>query len=215
MPSLVHAPQFTPHSFKKNFVANCCRRRFGYTLIELLVVLGILALTVGGITMFLTSILRGTNKANTQTEVKQNGQAVLDSLERQIRGAVLVEKTVAGELKVVRESGDYLFIACQGPSGVGISSKNSRIAVQTVSSVSPPASPVPRAAGWVSVSNDNANTGISIDNCQLNVYTAGFSPEGKPIPAVVSISFEAKKAGLRADISAISKFQTTISLRRY
>src|SRR3990170_6397749 len=60
----------------------------GFTLIELLVVLGILAAAVGASMIFLTSVLKGTNQANVTAEVKQNGQAVLDSLEKQIRGAL-------------------------------------------------------------------------------------------------------------------------------
>jgi len=52
----------------------------GFTLIELLVVLGILVIGVGSTLLFLTSILRGTNQANVTAEVKQNGQAILDSL---------------------------------------------------------------------------------------------------------------------------------------
>ncbi len=187
---------------------NSRQRRPGYTLIELLVVLGILALTVGAIAMFLTSVLKGTNKANVSAEVKQNGQAILDSLERQIRGAAAVENFAGGNLKVTKDTGDYLFIVCQ--SGVG--GKNPRIIELQTTRSTPPllTSPV-----WKSASNDDTATGIDISNCKFSVYPADFSAEGAPIPAVVSISFDAGKAGQRADLSAKSTFETTISLRKY
>src|SRR3989344_1028540 len=98
----------------------------GFTLIELLVVLGILAAAVGASMIFLTSVLKGTNQANVTAEVKQNGQVVLDSLEKQIRGATDVEcANSAGNsvdcsdasaslkyLKLVRSDEDPLHIGC-------------------------------------------------------------------------------------------------------
>src|SRR3989338_2133305 len=83
-----------------------------FTLIEFLVVLGILALVVGSITLFLTSVLKGTNQANVLSEVKQNGQATLDSLERQIRGAVDAEAVDSNHLKIIREEAQPLHIKC-------------------------------------------------------------------------------------------------------
>src|SRR3989344_4232759 len=59
----------------------------GFTLLEFLVVIGLLSLTIGSILLFLTSVLKGTNQANVTSEVKQNGQVVLDALESQIRKA--------------------------------------------------------------------------------------------------------------------------------
>ncbi len=79
----------------------------GFTLIELIVVMGILALVVGAITLFISSVLKGSNQAKITAEVKQNGQVTLDSLERQIRGAVDVVgdvndgSTIKG-IKVIR-----------------------------------------------------------------------------------------------------------------
>src|SRR3989344_5912333 len=61
--------------------------RKGFTLLEFLVVIGLLSITIGSILLFLTSVLKGTNQANITSEVKQNGQVVLDTLESQIRNA--------------------------------------------------------------------------------------------------------------------------------
>ncbi|OGD86188.1 hypothetical protein A2Z23_03165 [Candidatus Curtissbacteria bacterium RBG_16_39_7] len=59
----------------------------GFTLIELLVVIVIFAiLGVVGTDLF-SSVIRGTNKANVISEVKQNGQLAMDMIERNIREA--------------------------------------------------------------------------------------------------------------------------------
>src|SRR4030042_3325045 len=92
----------------------------GFTLIELLVVMGILSLTIGSILLFLTSTLKGSNQANVTSEVKQNGQAILDSLERQIRNASDATQTLDSDLPdeasngitLTFKEGTDLYIAC-------------------------------------------------------------------------------------------------------
>ena len=189
------------------------RRRVGYTLIELLVVLGIMTMTVGALTVFLTSVFRGTNKANASAEVKQNGQVVLDSLERQIRGAtnVVDNHFAPGDTKYIRlerESGDPLHIACISESP---GNYKSRIAVAQDSGTTLPESD----PSWRSVSNDDWEDGISINNCVITVSPAIISSSGLPVPAVVSISFTANKDSERVEFAGKADFRTTISLRQY
>lgn len=186
------------------------RKFFGFTLIEFLVVLGILALVVGSITLFLTSVLKGTNQANVLSEVKQNGQATLDSLERQIRGAVDAEAVDSNHLKIIREEAQPLHIKCL----VRNANQNGRIGT----AVEPIGSTVnPSDESYISVSNDDPVSGVNIESadCNLSVIPADFS---NGAPAVVSISFAAKqgfKAAQRADFEAQAAFKTTISLRTY
>src|SRR3990167_10128021 len=87
--SSIHYSLFTIHG-----------KALGFTLIEFLVVLGILAITVSATLLFLTSVLRGSNKANIIAEVKQNGQVVLESLERQIRNGVDAQLIATNTLKL-------------------------------------------------------------------------------------------------------------------
>ena len=184
--------------------------KHGFTLIEFLVVLGILALVVGSITLFLTSVLKGTNQANVLSEVKQNGQATLDSLERQIRGAVDAEAVDSNHLKIIREEAQPLHIKCL----VRNANQNGRIGT----AVEPIGSTVnPSDESYISVSNDDPVSGVNIESadCNLSVIPADF---GVNAPAVVSISFVAKqgfKAAQRADFEAQAAFKTTISLRTY
>jgi len=183
--------------------------KFGYTLIELLVVIGILALAIGAIAMFLTSVLKGTNRTNIEAEVKQNGQSVLDSLERQIRGAVSAEKIGINDdyIKINRDFADPLHIRCDSQSGT----HNSRIVLAV--SVQPQL--IDTDSQWKSVSNDDLKSGISIKDCNLDVFQSASSDSGTPNPAVVTVSFAATKSGPRLDLTASSRFETTISLRRY
>lgn len=187
----------------------------GYTLIELLVVMGIMAMTVGALTVFLTSVFRGTNKANASAEVKQNGQVVLNSLERHIRGAInVVDKDfVAGDDKYImieREFGDPLHIACISEL---TDNYKSRIAVAE--------NPIPNytftefESGWRSISSDDWEDGISINDCEITVSQATISSSGLPVPAVVSIGFTAQKDSERVEFTGKADFRTTISLRQY
>ena len=59
----------------------------GFTLVELLVGMAILGIISAATLLFLSSMFRGSNQANVVSSLKQNGQVVLNSLERQIRNA--------------------------------------------------------------------------------------------------------------------------------
>src|SRR3989344_943893 len=181
----------------------------GYTLIELLVVLGVLTITVGALTMFLTSVFRGTNKANAAAEVKQNGQVILDSLERHIRGAVDVTNKAENYIMLTRSFGDPLHIKCQGAT----ETYKSRIAVAEDSDPGTTFSDI--APEWRSISNDDLDNGVSINPCAIFVAHASVSTSGLPVPAVVSIGFTAQKDSDRAEFTGRADFRTTISLRQY
>jgi len=181
----------------------------GYTLIELLVVLGVLTITVGALTMFLTSVFRGTNKANAAAEVKQNGQVILDSLERHIRGAVDVTNKAENYIMLTRSFGDPLHIKCQGAT----ETYKSRIAVAEDSDPGTTFSDI--APEWRSISNDDLDNGVSINPCAIFVAPASVSTSGLPVPAVVSIGFTAQKDSDRAEFTGRADFRTTISLRQY
>ncbi|MDQ3098434.1 MAG: type II secretion system GspH family protein [bacterium] len=59
----------------------------GFTLIEILVVIAIVGVLTGITSDIFIQIVRGSNKANVVTEIKQNGDNVLNQLERTIRNA--------------------------------------------------------------------------------------------------------------------------------
>ncbi|OGD87218.1 hypothetical protein A2870_03665 [Candidatus Curtissbacteria bacterium RIFCSPHIGHO2_01_FULL_41_11] len=184
----------------------------GYTLIEFLVVLGLLAIAVGAALLFLTSILKGTNQANISAEVKQNGQAILDSLERQIRGAKsatnLASLPVGSSGGVVLLGGDNsnFYLACFSPTA----SLNG--AIKTATQVL--GGPVPTASDYKTISNTDTVSGTNITSCSITASAPTSSLSGD----IVVVSFTADravKAPTRADFNASANFMTTISLRKY
>lgn len=59
----------------------------GFTLIEILVVISIIGILTAITADIFIQIIRGSNKANIVTEIKQNGDNILNQLERVIRNA--------------------------------------------------------------------------------------------------------------------------------
>lgn len=63
------------------------RNRGGFTLAEMLVVLAVLSLVGVLVVTIFTRTLRGSNKAQILSAIKQNGQSVLEIMDKSIRGA--------------------------------------------------------------------------------------------------------------------------------
>lgn len=196
------------------------RLRGGFTLIEFLVVLGVLAIAVGSVLLFLTSILRGTNQANVTSEVKQNGQAVLDSLDGQIRNAKNIQcvnssnaivscSDVAASHKyigLIMPDGSTYHIKCFSDSTPKVI--NGWIGTAT-------SSIIPTDGSYIPVTHTDLVAGVDVNNCNFAVQP---STPGTLNPAVVAISFVANQglnAASRQDFKANIQFQTTISLRQY
>lgn len=59
----------------------------GFTLAEILVTMAVFAILGGMIVSIFASTLRGSNKSQILANIKQNGQAVLDVMDKTIRGA--------------------------------------------------------------------------------------------------------------------------------
>ena len=178
----------------------------GFTLIEFLVVLGILAVTVSSTVLFLNSVLKGSNQATTVAEVKQNGQVVLDSVERQIRGSLDARAPTSDHLVLTREAPNLpLHIQCFLPVP---NTRNGQIGIAEGNN----------PATYTDLTNTDLINGVNITSCNFLVFPSGFSPDGQVVPAVVSIGFDVSQglaAPTRADYVANVAMQTTISLRRY
>jgi prepilin-type N-terminal cleavage/methylation domain-containing protein len=92
----------------------------GFTLVELLVVIGVMGAVTGTALLFLTNILKGSNQARITAEVKQNGQTVLDSIDRQIRNAQeirIIDPLPSGSSSAIElvSAGGNLSLACFNP----------------------------------------------------------------------------------------------------
>lgn len=187
-----------------------CRK--GYTLVEFLVVIGLLLTAVGVALVFLTSILKGSNQANITAEVKQNGQIVLDALERQIRNAdsATVGAGIAGKhikLTLPKPSGpsNALHIKCFNDSTAVGKSSNGWIGI-VASDLEDPGETL-----YASLTNLDAVSGVDVTKCNFNVIA-----EIGQAPPIVNLNFTVNQgvdAPSRQDFVANVFFATTISLR--
>ena len=193
----------------------------GFTLVEFIVVLGILFFAIGASLTFLTTLLTGTNRANVTAEVRQNGQAVLDVLDSQIRNSVEVEcrndsgvsvvacTDIAADknyLKVKRQDSTILHVRCFND---GSTTDNGWIGSVVASDA--------YAAEWQysPLTNRDKTWGVDIDACNFKAREAIV---GSNTPGLVFLSFVANQgitAPSRVDFQTKIKFETTISLRTY
>lgn len=188
----------------------------GFTLVELLVVIGVLGMVTGTALLFLTSILKGSNQARIVAEVKQNGQIVLDSIDRQIRSAQEIRSigppAGSGSAIELVLNGGNVYFACFNP----------------VSS-----SPVQN--GWIGIANSSGGPYNSLTNkdtvsgisiiCDWDLVSPGvdtfavFGNATDPYPQIVKVNFKVKQpvnASSRVDFEVSEQlFSTTISLRKY
>lgn len=180
--------------------------KLGFTLIEFLIVLGVLAVAIGSSLLVLTSVLRGSNQANITSEVKQNGQATLDSIEGQIRNAndardlLPLPAGASDGVALTLSDGTSASIACF-PAGA-----NTNGSIKLLSGI---------VTSYTSLTNQDTVSGVDVTDCSFSVISA---TTGAQSPAIVKVSFVANQgiaAPSRQDFKANVKFETTISLRRY
>lgn len=202
----------TFHSRTSNFEFRTSKLTFGFTLVEMLVVVGILSFAVGSSMLFLTSIIKGGNQASVTAEVKQNGQIIFDSLERQIRNGIDAQLLPEpNSLKIIRSGLYPLYIKCF-PASVGPPARNGLIG--TVVKASDPTSD----SEYTSLSQDtDPVSGVDIQ-CAASPPEFNVIPATPTAPAIVTISFVVNQginAPSRQDFVARAEFRTTISLRQY
>lgn len=191
-------------------------QKFGYTLIEFLVVIGILALSVGSILLFLTTTIKGSNQATISAEVKQNGQNVLDLLQEQIRNGIDVKALAGGEL-LGGQSGIFLTLS-SGEKLTIICFNSDATHNGYMGGVKDPASTIVPHSTLSDFTNNpltNTDTKSGIDViCTSNSFQVPTSSQIK----TVAINFSAQQGILapsRVDFKANASFQTTVVLRQY
>lgn len=188
-------------------------KRSGFTLVELLVGMTILGLISAGTLLFLSTMFRGSNQANIVSSIKQNGQVVLDSIDRQIRNAaeVAVISPPAGSSNAIRLSatgGSFIYLACFNTVVSGTPA-NGWIGLVTSNSATAPATYIP-------LTNRDAVSGVDVD-CSKPAFTVIGSPSDSA-PQVVQVHFtlnQGVSAPSRVDFKANLDFRTLISLRTY
>ncbi len=192
------------------------RRLAGYTLIEFLIVISILALSVGSVLLFLTTTLKGANQANVTSEVKQNGQGVLDNLQTQVRSSSKADVFSSGQLSSVSSNaisglfltlstGEKLNIVCVNAAG----SSNGYITVSKRPTTDTLPDPTP--SNYQVVTNTDPVSGVDIV-CTASSFQVNTN---KNLVIINFVANQGKQAPSRADFLANAQFQTTIGLRTY
>lgn len=189
----------------------------GFTLIEILVVIALLSVFGTLILTIFTRTLKGSNKAQIIGVIKQNGQAVLENMDKTIRNAddvVCVSNLdPPGPTIVINKNGVYTryrFIKANPYEANGYIQQDN------------PAKPPPERTESVLcqdlmdtsatiITDNHLQTGVSITNATLKKEAkSGFKD-------IITIQFEVaagEKApeAIRGQIDAVS-FQTTVQLR--
>lgn len=203
----------------------------GFTLAEILVVMSIMAVVGAILVAIFANTLKGSNKAQVLAVVKQNGQAVLDNLDKTIRSAddvICPASGTFGSTLVIRKDGCFTRYRFIDPT----SSQNGQIQQDSPQpdpdTNCPQNSPAPSPTalqGFINnvctdpmgnptniLTDTNTRSGVSIQNNAAFTRNtqAGFKDS-------VTIKFVVKPAvGLPISISdqiTPVTFQTTIQLR--
>jgi prepilin-type N-terminal cleavage/methylation domain-containing protein len=184
----------------------------GFTLVEFLIVISVISLSVGSVLVFLTSTLKGANQANIISEVRQNGQAVLDNLQTQIRaskkaeyfsdrGVTLPAGWLSG-LFLTLSTGEQLNVVCFKTAGsngwIGVYKDVAGTLPNITSTYQP-------------LTNNSSVSGVDI-SCSATTFQINTNKN------LVIIGFTANQgvgAPSRADFLANARFVTTVGIRSY
>lgn len=196
--------------------------RNGFTLVEILVVIAIVAIIGTLLVAIFTSTLRGSNKAQVLAVIKQNGQAVLENMDKTIRVA---DNVLCVDPYLVVASGDdytrYKFEAptltanglikqdkpLKGSDSQGVGETEDQFKKRVCSS----GDPMTPETKLVILTDTNALTGVSVTRFSPTRDNQGGSKD------IVSVLFDLDHAvkmpaGLASQIDPVT-FQTTIELR--
>lgn len=212
------------------------RTERGFTLVEILVVMAIVAIVGIIMVVIFTNTLRGSNKSQILSVIKQNGQAVLENMNNNIRNADnSICSTSPSNTLVVVKNGTYIRYrislpgndkvppACFKNGCIVWDNPTKQIDLQTnqletdsafISSVCGSNDPIPRAgsADTANILTDtNSQTGVAVPS---GSFTLSKPPGFK---AAVTVAFELQP-GVDAPSIIASQidpvdFQTTIELR--
>lgn len=197
----------------------------GFTIAEILVVIAIVAIVGTIMVAIFISTLRGSNKSQILAAIKQNGQAVLENMDKNIRGAdnvicpkiPSIDTSAYGDTLVIEKAGTYTRFRITLPTSTanGLIQQDSPV---------PPLPPAPESdiqffldnvcmdplAGATTLTDTNTQSGVSANG----LFTRSKLPGAKDN---VTVEFTLSP-GIRAPAAVAGqidpvKFQTTVGLR--
>lgn len=181
----------------------------GFTIIEILVVIAIIGIMGLVVTEIFVRNLRGNEKAKVLASIKQNGQSVLDRMDKTVRSADNIVCVPTFEVLVIVKSGVYTRYRFKVDSGV-----NTIIEDNPVFSG---AGPLSTFVGDICSVNDYTGASKTIlTDTKLQIIEHQFV-RGSSLPGykdTVSIIFKLKPAtSSEASIIDPVEFRSTIGLR--
>jgi len=156
-------------------------------MIEVLMIVFIMGIVfVVGSNLFL-SILKGSNKAEVEKEVKQNGDYALGVMQRMIRNAQGIQSCTAQSIGIINSDQGITTFSC--------------VLEDSVTKI---------ASGSGRLTGKNVTLGAT---CPATIFSCNLTKS----PPVVEIRFTLLQAGTstRVEERAQANFQTTVSLRTY
>lgn len=201
----------------------------GFTLVEMLVVISLLSVVGVIILTIFSNTLKGTNKSQIISLIKQNGQSALENMDKTIRNAESVFCWSNTNIVVVNSDDTYTrytFISPVGSTENGYIQKEAfslttvQANVFTINGLlcaTPPYTGSDVAFSLVILTDNNPQTGVSVDFVD-HLNPVVFSNNSSPgFPDQVTISFVITP-GVKAPPSVAGQidpetFQTTIGLR--
>lgn len=195
----------------------------GFTLVEILVVIGVLSIAGVIILTIFSRTLRGNNKSQILTAIKENGQSVLENLDKTVRNADNIVCPTAtspsGNTLVVFKDGIYTryrFISQIGSINGSVQQDTATPSAQEadprqfINRICNPTDPQPQL-GTSALTDTNPKTGVSLTfgSFVLN-KSAGFK-DTVTINFVLNSGVGAPPA-VSGQIDPVT-FQTTIQLR--
>ena len=175
-------------------ISQSCRRQIGFTLMEIIVVIALLGVVgMMAVNIFFTS-LRGSTKAETLKEIKQNGDFAISTMERMIRNAQEVTSTCSGSSSsiTIRNPDNWRTTFSCGNQIASIS-----------------ADLVPPVTTYLTSSK------VYISDCYFICDDGGLTPDKVTIHFALCETGAATPRPVRPEERASVTFETTVSLRDY
>ncbi len=187
----------------------------GFTLAEVLVVIGVLSVVGIIVLTIFTRTLRGNNKSQILTAIKENGQSVLENLDKSVRNADNIV-CAAGFTMVIFKDGAYTRYRFVSSSAFSNGSIQQDIASPSAEESDPrlfvnrvcnPADPM----NGTSLTDTNPQTGVSLSSGSFTLNKGVGYKDTVTINFVLKPGFGAFQA-VAGQIDPIT-FQTTTQLR--
>lgn len=181
----------------------------GFTLAEILVVMAITAIVGIIMVIIFSNTLRGSNKAQILAVIKQNGQAVLDNMDKTIRGADNVVCISSYYLVVVKD-GIYTRYRIKSENNIPTIVQDSPVMGSLINDICTLSDST--GVAKIILTDTNSQSGVSVLNGSSFSRSAQSGSKDSVTVSILLGPGAGVPAAISSQIDPVS-FQTTIELR--